>query len=407
MADLDHLAAIFKAYDVRGTVSRPDRRRPDRAHRRGVRPLRGRHRGRDAGARGPRHAAQRGRAGGRVRRGCPAPGTRRRRPRPGSTDLLYFAAGSLDAPGAMFTASHNPAQYNGIKLCLSGARPVGEDTGLDRHPGARPPGRADPAGQPGSGRVGRHARRLRRARPQLRRRRGARPAEGGGRHGERHGRPGRPSRLQHAAVRPRGHVRRARRHVPQPPGRSDPAREPARPAGPGARDRRRRRPGVRRRRRPGVPGRRPGRAPVGVDDDRHRGQGHPRQGAGRHHPLQPHLLEGRARDRPRERRHAGPHPGRPLVHQGGHGRDGRGLRRRALGALLLPRQLAGRLGQHRRPRRARADLQGRRPAVDPAQAVRPLRRPRARSTPPSTTPPRSSSGSRRPTPTRRRIASTG
>ena len=47
-----------------------------------------------------------------------------------STDLVYFAAGSLDAPGAMFTASHNPAQYNGIKLCLSGARPVGADTGL-------------------------------------------------------------------------------------------------------------------------------------------------------------------------------------------------------------------------------------------------------------------------------------
>src|ERR1700729_1650188 len=48
----------------------------------------------------------------------------------GSTDFLYFASGHLDAPGAMFTASHNPAQYNGIKLCLSGARPVGIDTGL-------------------------------------------------------------------------------------------------------------------------------------------------------------------------------------------------------------------------------------------------------------------------------------
>ena len=47
-----------------------------------------------------------------------------------STDLIYYAAGKLDAPGAMFTASHNPAQYNGIKLCLSGARPVGEDSGL-------------------------------------------------------------------------------------------------------------------------------------------------------------------------------------------------------------------------------------------------------------------------------------
>ena len=48
----------------------------------------------------------------------------------GSTDLLYFAAGKLDLPGAMFTASHNPAKYNGIKLCLQGAKPVGQDTGL-------------------------------------------------------------------------------------------------------------------------------------------------------------------------------------------------------------------------------------------------------------------------------------
>jgi phosphomannomutase len=47
-----------------------------------------------------------------------------------STDLIYYAAGRLDSPGAMFTASHNPAQYNGIKLCLAGAKPVGEDSGL-------------------------------------------------------------------------------------------------------------------------------------------------------------------------------------------------------------------------------------------------------------------------------------
>ena len=46
------------------------------------------------------------------------------------TDLLYFAAGRLDSPGATFTGSHNPPEYNGIKLCLSGARPVGEETGL-------------------------------------------------------------------------------------------------------------------------------------------------------------------------------------------------------------------------------------------------------------------------------------
>jgi phosphomannomutase len=47
-----------------------------------------------------------------------------------STDLLYFAAGKFDAPGVMLTASHNPAQYNGIKLCLAGAKPVGVDSGL-------------------------------------------------------------------------------------------------------------------------------------------------------------------------------------------------------------------------------------------------------------------------------------
>jgi phosphomannomutase len=47
-----------------------------------------------------------------------------------STDFLYFASGRLDAPGAMFTASHNPANYNGIKLCQAGARPIGSDTGL-------------------------------------------------------------------------------------------------------------------------------------------------------------------------------------------------------------------------------------------------------------------------------------
>jgi phosphomannomutase len=47
-----------------------------------------------------------------------------------STDLLFFASGHFAAPGAMLTASHNPAQYNGIKMCLTGARPIGEDTGL-------------------------------------------------------------------------------------------------------------------------------------------------------------------------------------------------------------------------------------------------------------------------------------
>ncbi|CAB5071209.1 unannotated protein [freshwater metagenome] len=47
-----------------------------------------------------------------------------------STDMLYFASGRLNLPGAMFTASHNPAEYNGIKLCKSGARPIGSESGL-------------------------------------------------------------------------------------------------------------------------------------------------------------------------------------------------------------------------------------------------------------------------------------
>lgn len=49
-----------------------------------------------------------------------------------STDMAYFASGKLNLPGAMFTASHNPAEYNGIKLCKSAARPIGQETGLRR-----------------------------------------------------------------------------------------------------------------------------------------------------------------------------------------------------------------------------------------------------------------------------------
>ncbi|MDG4858854.1 phosphomannomutase/phosphoglucomutase [Streptomyces sp. T-3] len=50
----------------------------------------------------------------------------------GSTDYLYYVSGSLDVPGAMFTASHNPARYNGVKLCRAGAVPVGDGTGLEK-----------------------------------------------------------------------------------------------------------------------------------------------------------------------------------------------------------------------------------------------------------------------------------
>jgi len=68
-----------------------------------------------------------------------------------STDFLYFASGRLDAPGAMFTASHNPAAYNGIKLCLAGARPIGRDTGLTEIEALTNAALANPTAAPSAG----------------------------------------------------------------------------------------------------------------------------------------------------------------------------------------------------------------------------------------------------------------
>ncbi|WP_030451264.1 phosphomannomutase/phosphoglucomutase [Herbidospora cretacea] len=68
----------------------------------------------------------------------------------GSTDLLYYASGTLNLPGVMFTASHNPAQYNGMKMCRAGAVPIGSETGLteirDRALGLLGAPVADPTG---------------------------------------------------------------------------------------------------------------------------------------------------------------------------------------------------------------------------------------------------------------------
>ena len=78
----------------------------------------------------PGHARVRRRAGPVVRRGVQLAGLSVVDLGMGSTDMLYFAAGHLNSPGAMLTASHNPAIYNGIKLCRAGARPVGLESGL-------------------------------------------------------------------------------------------------------------------------------------------------------------------------------------------------------------------------------------------------------------------------------------
>src|SRR5688500_3310797 len=64
-----------------------------------------------------------------------------------STDLLWFASGSLDAPGTMFTASHNPSEYGGIKLSRAGAAPVGEETGLRQIKAAVESGLVERAGE--------------------------------------------------------------------------------------------------------------------------------------------------------------------------------------------------------------------------------------------------------------------
>ncbi|MEV8511316.1 phosphomannomutase/phosphoglucomutase [Dactylosporangium sp. NPDC051484] len=125
------LSRIVKAYDVRGTV--PDQFNEPVAEALGrafVQTLRSRGEfaekivtAHDMRASGPALAAA-------FAAGARAEGADILEAGLGSTDLLYYASGALDLPGAMFTASHNPAQYNGIKLCKQGAKPVGQDTGL-------------------------------------------------------------------------------------------------------------------------------------------------------------------------------------------------------------------------------------------------------------------------------------
>jgi phosphomannomutase len=125
------LSRIVKAYDVRGTV--PDQLNEPIAEALGRAYVQTLRRSGDAADRiviahdmresGPGLAAAFG-AGAR------AEGADVVEAGLGSTDLLYYASGALDLPGAMFTASHNPAQYNGIKMCRRGAKPIGQDSGL-------------------------------------------------------------------------------------------------------------------------------------------------------------------------------------------------------------------------------------------------------------------------------------
>ena len=120
------LERIFKAYDVRGVV--PDDLDEDAARRigsafadwAGVRRIAV---GYDCRISSPALAAA-------VREGIAGRGVDVVDLGLASTDLVYFASGALEVGGVMLTASHNPPQWNGMKFCLPGARPVGEDTGL-------------------------------------------------------------------------------------------------------------------------------------------------------------------------------------------------------------------------------------------------------------------------------------
>ncbi len=270
----------------------------------------------------------------------------------GSTDLLYFASGSLDLPGAMFTASHNPARYNGIKLCRAGAAPVGQDTGLreiqalaeqDLAPAARRGrveqrdllpayaaylrGLVDLSGirpltvvvDAGNGMAGHTV-------PAVL---GALPLtvvpmyfELDGSFPNHEANPLDPANLRDLQARVLEVGADIGLAFDGDADRCFVVDERGEPVSPSRDHRAGRGPGA-------------GRAP-GRDGD-----------------PQPDHLAGGAGDRPRARRGAGAHPGRALVHQGGDGRDRRRVRRRALGALLLPRLLAGRHRHARRAARAR------------------------------------------------------
>ncbi|GAB2872151.1 phosphomannomutase/phosphoglucomutase [Actinoallomurus bryophytorum] len=123
---MSDLTKIFKAYDIRGVV--PDELNEEIAEAVGAAFVRVT--GAPAIVTAHDMRTSSGPLSAAFARGATAQGADVIEAGLGSTDMLYYASGSLDMPGAMFTASHNPAQYNGIKLCRAGAKPVGQDTGL-------------------------------------------------------------------------------------------------------------------------------------------------------------------------------------------------------------------------------------------------------------------------------------
>ena len=263
------------------------------------------------------------------------------------TEMVYHAVAELGLEGGVcVTASHNPKEYTGMKIVRRGALPVGGESGLldvrDRALGLvleqhKPSSRrgevreqdiwpsfvdkvlsfVDSESDPAA------ARRDRR--------------------GERDGGRDAPAGARAAADRDRSLLLRAGRNVPEPRAEPPLAREPGirddedtgRAGRPRCRLRRRRRSLLLRRRHGRVRSRRlRHRAPRRVD---------PREGGRRQRDLRRARELGRAGDDRARRRHAAREPRRPRLHQAPHAQGGRRLRRRGLGALLLPRLLAGRL----------------------------------------------------------------
>ena len=293
-----------------------------------------------------------------------------------STDMLYFASGALDVPGAMFTASHNPAKYNGIKLCRAGAAPIGADTGLATIREAVEQGvPAPPAGTvPGTvekrDMLADYAAYLRglvdlsTARPlrvvvdagngmagyTVPEVLGGLPLdvvpmyfELDGTFPNHEANPLDPANLvdlQKAVVTEGADIGLAFDGDADRCFVVDERGEPVSPS-----------------------------AITGLVAVRELAKA---PGSTVIHNL--HHLAGRAGDRHRARRGADAHPGGPLVHQAGHGRDRRRVRRRALRALLLPRLLACRLRDARRPARAGRARRVRRHAVGADGRVRALLR---------------------------------
>ncbi len=120
------LGRIFKAYDVRGVV--PDDLDDETA--RGIGAAFAEWSGADRIAVGYDCRVSSPSLAAALRDGIASRGTDVLDLGPSSTDLLYFTSGLLEVPGIMLTASHNPPEWNGMKFCLAGARPVGQDTGL-------------------------------------------------------------------------------------------------------------------------------------------------------------------------------------------------------------------------------------------------------------------------------------